>query len=87
MSKISDKTKILLKNDIMSILHEASLRSMYTFHIAQELRRDNEFTLKLLLELKKQKLVEEIKKGKHGEYLARRKWRIPPKVRERIDIV
>jgi len=87
MSKISEKTKILLKNDIMSILHEASLKPLYTIAIADELRRDNEFTLKLLLELKDQNLVEEIKKGKRGDYLARRKWRIPPKVRERIDII
>ena len=60
---------------------------MYTSHIATELRRDNEFVLKLLLELKKEKLVREIKKGKRGDYLARKKWIIPPEARQRMDII
>ena len=87
MVKLSKKTTALLKNDILSILYQSSLKPMYTSHIADELRRDNEFVLKLLLELKKENLVQEIRKGKNGNYLARRKWVIPPDVRNRIDIV
>jgi len=87
MVRLSDKTTTLLKNDILAILYESSLKPMYTSHIATELRRDNEFVLKLLLELKKEKLVREIKKGKRGDYLARKKWIIPPEARQRMDII
>ena len=87
MVQLSDKTIALLKNDILAILYESSLKPMYTSHIADELRRDNEFVLKLLLELKKEKLVKEVKKGKRGEFLARKKWVIPPEARQRMDVV
>lgn len=87
MVRLSDKTTTLLKNDILAILYESSLKPMYTSHIATELRRDNEFVLKLLLELKKEKLVKEVKKGKRGDYLARKKWVIPPEARQRMDVV
>ena len=87
MVKLADKTMALLKNDILAILYESSLKPMYTSHIATELRRDNEFVLKLLLELKKEKLVKEVKKGKRGDYLARKKWIIPSDVRQRMDVV
>ena len=87
MVRLSDKTRTLLKNDILAILYESSLKPMYTSHIATELRRDNEFVLKLLLELKKEKLVKEVKKGRSGDYLARKKWIIPSDVRQRMDVV
>ena len=81
MVKLSQKTIQLLKDDIISILYENSLAARFTNEIALELRRDNEFTKKILLELKKEGFVEEIKKNNKGyQYLARIKWRIPPKV-------
>ncbi len=81
MVKLSQKTTQLLKDDIISILYENPLAARFTNEIALELRRDNEFTKKILLELKKEGFVEEVKKNSKGyQYLARIKWRIPPKV-------
>lgn len=81
MVKLSQKTTKLLKDDIISILYESPLTARFTNEIALELRRDNEFTKKLLLDLKKDGFVEESKKNSKGyQYLARTKWRIPPKI-------
>ncbi len=81
MVKLSEKTIKLLKDDIISILYERPLEAMFTNEIAKELRRDNEFTKKLLLELKKESLIEQVKKNKRGQqYLTHLKWRIPPKI-------
>ena len=85
MVKLSQKTINALKDDIMSILYENPLITRSTYEISKELRRDKEFTKNLLLELKKDKFVEEVKKGKRGEYLTRRKWKIPPQVLKAID--
>jgi len=81
MVRLSEKTIKLLEDDIISILYENSLNALFTNQIADELRRNNEFTKKLLLELKKEGLVEEVVKNKKGqEYLRNKKWRIPSKV-------
>ena len=81
MVRLSKKTIRFLKDDIISILYDKPLIARFTNEIALELRRDNEFTKKLLLELKKEGFVEEINKNKKGQnYLARTKWRIPPKI-------
>ena len=85
MVKLSQKTISALKDDVMSILYENPLISRSTYEISQELRRDKEFTKKLLLELKNDNFVEEVKKGKRGEYLTHRKWRIPAKVLKAIE--
>jgi len=81
MVKLSKKTIKFLKDDIVSILYDQPLKPLFTNEIATELRRDNEFTKKLLLELKKEGLVEPLKKNNQGQpYIARTKWRIPQKV-------
>jgi len=81
MVRLSKKTIQLLKDDIISILYDRSLEALFTNEIAREIRRDNEFTKKLLLELKKESLIEQVKKNKKGqEYLTHTKWRIPFKV-------
>lgn len=78
MAKLSARTINLIKDDIISHLYNNQLRSYFTSQIAKEIRRDNEFALKLLSELQEQGLVEQIKKNKQGkQYLARIKWRIP----------
>ena len=82
MVRLSEETTKLLKEDILSILYERPLVPLFTYQISRELRRDNEFTKTLLLNLKEEGLVEEIKKGKTGVFLARRKWKIPNKVLE-----
>ena len=74
MVKLSENTMKLLKEDILSILNENSLKSKFTKDIAKELRRDKEFTLKLLLEMKELGWVREFNgKGANG---IRKRWRI-----------
>lgn len=68
MSRISDKKIEKVKSDILSLLYENNLRSLYTVYIADEIARDDEFILKLLRILQKENLVEQINKGK------RKKW-------------
>jgi predicted HTH transcriptional regulator len=81
MVKLSERIVKLLKDDVVSILYENAPVSLFTNEIAMELRRDNEFTKKLLEELKVKGLVEEVRKSNKGkEYIKRTKWRIPPKV-------
>jgi len=81
MVKLSSKMVSLIKDDILTFLYSNQLKSFFTNHIATEIRRDNEYALKLLLDLKQQGLIEQVKKNKQGKnYLARVKWRIPPSV-------
>ena len=77
MSKISSQKKEKIKEEILSLLYESSPRSLFTIQIAEEIIRDNEFTKKLLLELKSKSLVEEVKRSKEGStYLKRTKWKL-----------
>lgn len=81
MSKISSNTINLLKDDIISILYENNLKPLLTIEIAMELRRDKEFTKRLLLELKEKGILNQIKKNNKGkDYIKRSKWLIKPEV-------
>ena len=74
MVRLSGETTRLLKEDILSILNEDPGRSRFTKDIAKELRRDKEFTLKLLLEMKEMNWVEEVfGRNARGN---RKRWRI-----------
>ena len=75
--KISDKKKTRISEQILAFLYSISPKSDFTFHIAQEIARDEEFIKKLLSELKKKNLVVEINKNPNGEqYLKRSRWRL-----------
>tara|TARA_Y100000310_G_C20306087_1_gene634015 strand:+ start:317 stop:574 length:258 start_codon:yes stop_codon:yes gene_type:complete len=78
MVKLSDNTIELLKEDILSILNENPMKSRFTKEISFELRRDKEFTLGLLLDMKEKGWVEDVK-GK-GSGSVRKKWRITNKL-------
>lgn len=81
MVKLSETTIKFLEDDIISILYDKAPISMFTYDIAKELRRDKQFTKKILLGLSKKELVETVKKNKNGiEYKKRMKWRIPSRV-------
>ena len=81
MPKISDKKIQKLKELILSVLYENHLVPYYTSQIAEELIRDEEFTLRLLLELKKEGFAKEINKNTEGKsYLARKKWVLNDKI-------
>ncbi len=77
MSKISEKKRIRIKENILAILFDNSPKSVYTNRIAEEISRDEEFVKILLEELYKEKLVTKISKNNKGKFfLARRKWQL-----------
>ncbi len=81
MPKISDKKIQKLKEHIFSVLYDNHLNPLFTFQIADELIRDEEFTLRLLKELKKDGFITELSKNSDGKaYLARKKWVLTNKV-------
>ncbi len=81
MVKLSERTELALKADISSILYENPLRALFTKEISIELRRDKEFTKKLLLGMEKEGLVESVVKiSKDKYYKKRMKWKIPEKI-------
>lgn len=73
--KISEKKKEKISEQILAFLFSIAPRSMFTSHIAQEIARDEEFTKKLLLNLKSKKLIIQVKKNPKGvEYTKRSRW-------------
>lgn len=77
MSRLSQNIINLLKDDIVNILYENSLKPLFTNEIAVIIRRDNEFTKRLLIELKNLGIIEDIKiNNRKRSYLLRKKWRI-----------
>lgn len=83
MTKLSNEKTQKIKEEILSILYHNTLKAMFTNSIAQELIRDEEFTKKLLLELKKEGLIDEIKRSKEGyEYCKWRRWKLSSKALE-----
>ena len=79
--RISDKKREKISEQILAYLFSINPRPEFTNKIAQEIVRDEEFTKKLLLELKKKDFVIEIKKNPQGIlYLKRSRWKLNPKV-------
>lgn len=79
--KISEVKKEKICEQILSILNSTAPKLMFTSHIAQEIARDEEFTKKLLKELKSKNLVTEVKKNQKGKkYLRRSRWKLADKV-------
>ena len=75
--KISTQKRDKISEQILSFLFSISPRAIFTFHIAQEIARDEEFTKNLLLHLKEKGLVTEIKKNPKGMvYLRRIRWKL-----------
>ncbi|MBS3143648.1 hypothetical protein J4446_02105 [Candidatus Woesearchaeota archaeon] len=81
MVKLSSRTTDLLKDDIISVIYENQLNPLLTIEIANELRRDKEFTKKLLFELKEKGILDEIKKNNKGKgYIKRSRWIIKQEI-------
>lgn len=75
--KISEKKIEKISEQILAHLFSQSPKALYTSHIAAELARDEEFIKKILVKLKEDKLLSEIKKNSEGiEYLRRSRWRL-----------
>ncbi len=81
--KISNEKKERIFEQILAYLYSINPKPVFTVSIAREIIRDEEFTKKLLIELKKKDLVIEIKKNPKGKnYLKRSRWRLSDKIYE-----
>lgn len=77
---ISKEKKEKISEQILAHLYFKNPKPIFTFHIAKEIARDEEFVKKLLKELKKKELVIEIKKNPEGkEYIKRSRWKLSEK--------
>ena len=75
--RISTNKKEKISEQILALLFSVSPKSLFTFHIAQEIARDEEFIKKLLFELKKKNLVIPINKNSKGIiYIKRIRWKL-----------
>jgi len=75
--KISLIKREKISEQILSYLFSISPKPSFTAHIAREVARDEEFTKKLLLNLKEKRLVIEVKKNPSGKtYKKRSRWRL-----------
>lgn len=81
MSKISSRVREKIKEEILRVLYENSLKPLYTKKIADLILRNDEFTLVLLTELEEKKFVKRVKKTKQGTiFTARKQWVLEPKI-------
>ena len=73
--KISLKKRDKILEQILAYLYSISPKPAFTFTIAQEIARDEEFIKALLLDLKKKNIILEIKKSPKGvSYSRRSRW-------------
>ncbi|MFH1503376.1 MAG: hypothetical protein ABIE36_01845 [Candidatus Diapherotrites archaeon] len=78
---ISKEKQEKISEQILAYLYSVNPKPLFTFYIAREIARDEEFVKKLLFDLKKKNLVIEIKKNTKGrEYLRRRRWKLTEEV-------
>ncbi len=81
--KISDEKREKISEQILLFLYTTNPKPQFTFHIAKEIARDEEFVKKLLLDLKKKSLVVEVKKNPQGiDYSKRSRWLLSNKAYE-----
>lgn len=74
---ISKEKREKISEQILAYLYLTSPKPLFTFHIAKEIARDEEFVKKLLKEMKKKGLVIEITKNPKGiDYLKRSRWKL-----------
>jgi hypothetical protein len=77
---ISKEKKEKISEQILAHLFLTNPKPLFTFHIAQEIARDEEFVKKLLKDLKKREFVVEITKNPQGkDYLKRSRWKLSEK--------
>ncbi len=81
--KISNEKREKISEQILALLFQSSPKLLFTFHIAREIARDEEFVKDILLDLKKKELVVEIKKNPQGNpYKKRARWKLSDKAYE-----
>lgn len=75
MPTISKQKKEKIQEQIIHYLFTISPDSAFTSKIAEEIARDEEFTKSLLIDLKNNQIVSEIKKNPEGTpYQRRQRW-------------
>lgn len=75
--RISEKKREKISEQILAFLYSISPRPVFTFNIAQEIARDEEFVKQLLSKLRSQNLVIEIRKNSKGiPYMRRARWKL-----------
>lgn len=78
---ISKEKKNKISEQILAYLYSVNPKSVFTSNIAKEIARDEEFIKNLLMNLKKENLILEIKKNPKGiNYLKRSRWRLTDEV-------
>lgn len=83
MPRLSQSKKDKIAEQLLHHLFTRSPEALFTVHIAKEIARDEEFTLSLLKDLAKKKLIIEVAKNPQGaDYKARRRWRLANEVYE-----
>ncbi len=81
--KISQEKKEKIIEQILAYLFQKNPQPLFTYHIAKEIARDEEFIKKILIQLKEKKLVVEIKKNKEGiNYVKRSRWKLSSQIYE-----
>jgi len=80
MPRISQTKETKIKETILHLLFEQSPKSLFTYHIAQELARDEEYIKKLMEALELSGLVASVRKNPKGlDYSRRIRWRLSNK--------
>ena len=78
--RISEDKKNKISEQILSYLYSEYPKPLFTAEISREIARDEEFTKKLLLNLKSKKLVSDVKKSPKGKvYSWRLRWKLSDK--------
>lgn len=79
--KISNLKKEKISEQILMFLYLSYPKPVFTSDIAKEIARDEEFTKKLLINLKTKNFVIEIKKNPKGiDYIRRSRWKLQDNV-------
>jgi len=77
MPRISQTKENKIKETILHLLFEQSPKALFTYHIAQELARDEEYIKKLMSELETSNMVAGVRKNADGKDYSRRiRWRL-----------
>ncbi len=78
---ISKEKKEKISEQILAYLYSINPKPAFTYHIAREIARDEEFVKNLLLDLKKKGFVVEISKNSAGkEYIKRSRWKLSEQI-------
>ncbi|MDP2908394.1 MAG: hypothetical protein Q8N77_01170, partial [Nanoarchaeota archaeon] len=62
-----------IKEEILYVLYDSGLRGVFTKQISDEIARNDEFVLKILKTMEKQRLIKQMKNTKKGTTFIRRK--------------